>query len=80
MFFVVDTDKIQDCDIFESNLNILKSYKYIVYLIIQNKNLEDELCFSCSKDMNSLLKGFYSLKSKTEFKAKIAKEKILLKN
>ncbi|PCI18043.1 MAG: hypothetical protein COB62_07230 [Piscirickettsiaceae bacterium] len=39
--------------------------------MVQHKNLEDELCFSCGKNSNStLFKDFYDTTSATEFKTR----------
>ncbi len=76
LFFVVDTDKTIEEAIFLENIKLLKAYK--ICLIIQNKNLEDELCFVCSKNNSRLLfKDFYNVNSKNEFKGKFNKDKNL---
>ena len=69
LFFVVDTDRINNKSIFLENIELLKSYK--VCLIVQNKNLEDELCFACGKVKKPFLfESFYNVQSKKEFKSR----------
>lgn len=73
LFFVVDTDKVGNTQIFLENIKLLKSYK--VCLIVQNKNLEDEFCFACGKVKTPFLfKSFYNVQSKKEFKSRFNKD------
>jgi hypothetical protein len=73
LLFVVDTDKINNKSIFLENIELLKSYN--VCLIVQNKDLEDELCFACDKVKKLFLfKSFYKVKSKKEFKSRFNKD------
>lgn len=73
LLFVVDTDKINNKSIFLENIELLKSYN--VCLIVQNKDLEDELCFACGQVKKLLLfKSFYSVQSKKEFKNRFNKD------
>ncbi|WP_428087593.1 hypothetical protein [Candidatus Thioglobus sp.] len=75
LFFVVDTDDIKNTQIFISNIQSLKLYNFC--LIIQHKNLEDELCFTCGKANNKkLFDDFYRL-SKNKFKSKFAQDENL---
>jgi len=55
--------------IFTKNITQLKPYN--IRLMVQHKNLEDELCFSCGKNSHSaLFKGLYDITSATEFKTR----------
>jgi len=73
LFFVVDTDKITEKDIFINNITQLRTYNFC--LIIQHKNFEDELCYSCEKNNNiQLFKDFYNVSSKDKFTSKFNKE------
>ncbi|PHS72982.1 MAG: hypothetical protein COB22_03620 [Cycloclasticus sp.] len=72
-YFFIDTDVTDDLSIFKENINRLKPYN--IRLMIQNKNLEDELCFACGKkDNRTLYRDFYGVTSSTEFKPKFIKE------
>ena len=76
IFFVIDIDNIANKDIFIKNIKSLKSYN--ICLIVQNKNLEDELRFSCDKANNkALFKSFYNTIHIDEFKKNFAQEKNL---
>lgn len=73
IFFVIDTD-IKNTDIFIRNMELLKPYN--ICLIVQNKNLEDEICFACGNISESkLLKYFYNVKSVNEFKRRFIKDR-----
>ncbi len=77
LFFIIDTDKIDDKKTFIDNIKSLKSYNFC--LIIQNKNLEDELCLSCEKaNQNKLIKDFYNCNI-NKFKAKLIADKHFIK-
>ncbi|MBL4744284.1 MAG: hypothetical protein JKX87_06585 [Cycloclasticus sp.] len=69
LFFFIDTDAMRNLSIFTKNITQLKPYN--IRLMVQHKNLEDELCFSCGKNSPSaLFKGFYDTTSATEFKTR----------
>ncbi len=73
VIFVIDTDTMEAIDTFKKNIRLLKSYN--ICLIVQHKNLEDELCFSCNKkDTITLFTDFYDTSSAEEFKTKFIKE------
>ena len=77
IFFVIDIDDIANKDIFIENIKLLKPYN--ICLIVQNKNLEDELRFSCDKVNNQdLFKSFYNTIHIGEFKKNFAQEKNLV--
>lgn len=76
LFFIVDTDKILEKQIFINNIKILKPYN--ACLIIQHKNLEDELHFSCNKSNKiKMFQDFYTCNSENKFKTDFANEKNL---
>ncbi len=76
LFFIVDTDDVTNTNIFVENIKLLKPYD--VCLIIQNKNLEDELCFACKQSNHKdLFKYFYNTTHVNQFKKKFNKEKDL---
>lgn len=78
LFFIIDTDDIENTGIFIKNLQTLKFHE--VCLIIQNKNLEDELSYACNKKNTQVLfKDFYTVTSKDKFKNKFANDKNLAK-
>lgn len=75
LFFIVDTDDTDNTKIFESNI---KSFDNPFNLIIQVKNLEDELCYSCNKSNNKeLFQDFYKVQHSDTFKSKFIKDKNL---
>ncbi|HED4484300.1 TPA: hypothetical protein R4352_002063, partial [Pasteurella multocida] len=65
IFIIYDTDKTQNYNRFNNNLNFLKKNKIKFFLLQQTNNLEDELvyCTSCSK-----IEDFFG-NSTSEFKA-----------
>jgi hypothetical protein len=73
LLFVVDTDRINNKSIFLENIKLLQSYN--ICLIVQDKDLEDELCFACGKVKKPFLfKSFYNVQSKKEFKSRFNKD------
>lgn len=73
LFFIVDTDRKDKRNIFVDNIKELQFYTF--YLIIQHKNLEDELCFSCKKSDNTkLYQDFYQVRDINAFKTKFKNE------
>lgn len=77
LFFIIDTDKTDNKDIFLENIKLLKDYK--VCLIVQNKNLEDELLFACNiKNYPALFDFFYQVEHLNKFKTKFAQDENLL--
>ncbi|MDC9727232.1 MAG: hypothetical protein PSN35_05305 [Candidatus Thioglobus sp.] len=73
VFFIIDTDKTGNKDIFIKNIETLKSHN--AYFTIQHKNLEDELYFSCNKKNKlSLFQDFYNVSSTNEFKNRFIAE------
>jgi len=73
LFFFIDTDITSDLSIFKNNIDRLKPYN--IFLMVQHKTLEDELCFSCNKKSNhALYKDFYGVTSPKEFKTKFINE------
>lgn len=76
LFFLIDTDDVQGITNFMDNIQSLKSYNYC--LIIQYKNLEDELCYSCNKlNHKKLLQDFYKIKNSDKFKSRFNQDKNL---
>ncbi|SMN10934.1 hypothetical protein SPBRAN_1109 [uncultured Candidatus Thioglobus sp.] len=76
LFFIVDTDDVVENEIFINNMRNLKTYN--ACFVFQCENLEDELCFSCSKGDNKKLFGdFYKEKSSDKFKSKFKNDKNL---
>jgi len=73
LFFIIDTDTLPKTKGFIDNLRHLSDYNF--HLVVQNKNLEDELVASCNKkSKNDLYQKFYSKTSKTEFKSSFIKD------
>jgi hypothetical protein len=73
LFFVVDTDDIENTRIFIDNIKSLNSYNFC--LIVQDKNLEDEFCFACEKSSNKkLFNDFYKAQNSDKFKSKFCKD------
>lgn len=78
IFFIIDTDDISSVGVFKDNIKILQSYN--ICLIMQCKNLEDELCFACNKpNKNTLFLDFYQTTSKDKFKSNFIKDKDIAK-
>lgn len=81
IYFVFDTDKLvenkkNEQDNFMKNFNLLKNIKNNKYFIIQVKDFEDELVYSCAKLNNRLdLFQLFKTNSKTEFKTKFIRDK-----
>ncbi|VVH65300.1 hypothetical protein BSPLISOX_1073 [uncultured Gammaproteobacteria bacterium] len=74
LFFVIDTDDVTNTDCFSENIKLLKPYNFC--LIVQHKNLEDELCFSCNKVNNKkLFNDFYKVQNADKFKSKFCGDK-----
>ncbi|VVH59380.1 hypothetical protein BSPCLSOX_3008, partial [uncultured Gammaproteobacteria bacterium] len=74
LFFVVDTDDVTNTECFSKNIKLLKLYNFC--LIVQHKNLEEELCFSCNKANNKkLFNDFYKVQSADKFKSKFCRDK-----
>jgi len=71
IYFIVDTDKLADLSIFKSNIESLKGYNFC--LIIQHKNLEDELSYICHQKEKQLFNEFDAC-NKNEFTSKFIKE------
>ena len=53
LYFIIDTDALKSVEWFKDNLKKLK--KYNICLIVQNKNLEDELSYICEQVKSSYL-------------------------
>ncbi|MBW5290621.1 MAG: hypothetical protein Rsou_0619 [Candidatus Ruthia sp. Asou_11_S2] len=69
LFFVADTDDVEDIRVFTKNIIFLKFYNFC--LIIQHENLEDELCFSCDKaNSRKLFDDFYKVQNSGKLKSK----------
>ncbi len=78
LLFIIDTDTMSPKDTFVKNIHLLKKYHF--HLIIQNKNLEDELRTSCNKSSYTrLFRDFYQIPNKSEFKSRFAQDKSLQK-
>jgi len=71
IYFIVDTDIKESLSIFKENIRGLKGYN--ICLIIQNKNLEDELVYSCFKNKKELFKHFDAC-NKDEFTSNFIKK------
>lgn len=68
---IADTDQLKEINTFVHNITRIKNHCTLVPLIIlQHKNFEDELCYSCTCNINDLYKHFDATGLKN-FKANI---------
>ncbi|AYQ56285.1 hypothetical protein MS2017_0546 [Bathymodiolus thermophilus thioautotrophic gill symbiont] len=67
LYFIIDTDTLTNKQLFKDNLKKLKGYN--VCLIVQNKNLEDELSYVCEQTKDQLFTEFGAC-NKNEFTSK----------
>lgn len=77
LYIIFDTDASNptECDRFTNNINTLEKEVAKVYLIAQHENLEDELCFSCSKSNQlQLFQDFYNTRDRDGFKRGFIRE------
>jgi hypothetical protein len=70
LYFIIDTDALKSVEWFKDNLKKLK--KYNICLIVQNKNLEDELSYICEQSKRQLFTAF-DASNKEEFTSKFIK-------
>ena len=76
LIFIIDTDLIEEWDIFKNNIKCLKGYDYCIF--VQNRNLEEELVHCCAKrHLEALVREFYGVTSIDEFKTKFAQDRQL---
>ena len=55
---IFDTDTLDKIDDFMNNLSLLSRMVKHLFLIQQNENFEDELCFACNCTRTNLFKSF----------------------
>lgn len=79
LFFVIDTDHMQNTKYLIPNIKFLKLWHpHNFCLIAQDSNLEDELLSACNiNNYKTLCDVFYSVANLDEFKTKFAQDKNL---
>lgn len=55
---IFDTDTLDRIEFFKKNLSLLSRKVKYLFIIQQNKNFEDELCFSCCCSQSVLFRAF----------------------
>ncbi|SMN15522.1 hypothetical protein CRYPA_1562 [uncultured Candidatus Thioglobus sp.] len=70
LYFLIDTDKLANIQLFKDNLENLKQHN--ICLIVQYKNLEDELSYICDQTRTELFSEFNAC-NKDEFTSKFIK-------
>ncbi|SMN13341.1 hypothetical protein BHECKSOX2_403 [Bathymodiolus heckerae thiotrophic gill symbiont] len=74
LYFIIDTDALKSVKWFKDNLKKLK--KYNICLIVQSKNLEDELSYMCEQSKKQLFTAF-DASNKEEFTSKFIKANLV---
>jgi hypothetical protein len=79
VFCVIDTDVVEKCNLdkFSKNYKLLTSKAKAVYILVQNKKLEDELSRALKINNEELYKIFDS-EGRDEFKTKFNKDNNLI--